>query len=98
MLENIRRDIARVTRREPTWVDKLGALCFNLGLHAVLFYRLGRWLHLHPLGPLGMTIGAEAVLRADCTRAHGNMIGTLGDRRPPRRGHGSEDPGHDHPR
>ena len=110
MLDNVRRDVARVIRREPTWVAKVGAVCFNLGLHAVLFYRLGRWLQLHHLGPLavvssyvssvvtgaqispravigpglrvyhpqGMTIGAGAVLGADCTLSHGNMIGTLG--------------------
>ena len=110
MFENVRRDIARVTRREPTWWDKAGSVCFNLGLHAVLFYRLGRWLQRHHLGPLavissyvssivtgaqlspravigpglrvyhpqGMTIGAGAVLGADCTLSHGNMIGTAG--------------------
>ena len=54
MFANIRRDVARVTRREETWVDKAGTVCFNLGLHAVLFYRLGRWLHLHHLGPLAV--------------------------------------------
>jgi len=54
MLENVRRDIARVTRREETWVDKVGTVCFNLGLHAVLLYRLGRWLQLHHLGPLAV--------------------------------------------
>jgi serine O-acetyltransferase len=54
MFENIRHDIARVTRREETWLDKVGTVCFNLGLHAVLFYRLGRWLHLHRLGPLAV--------------------------------------------
>lgn len=54
MFANIRRDLARVTRREETWVDKVGTVCFNLGLHAVLLYRLGRWLQLHRLGPLAV--------------------------------------------
>jgi serine O-acetyltransferase len=54
MFDNIRRDVARVTRREPSWVHKVAAVCFNLGLHAVLFYRLGRWLQLHHLGPLAV--------------------------------------------
>jgi serine acetyltransferase len=50
MFANIRRDVARVTGREETWVDKAGTVCFNVGLHAVLFYRVARWLHLHHLG------------------------------------------------
>ena len=54
MFDNVRRDIARVVRREPGWMDKAGAICFNLGLHAVLFYRLGRWLQLHRLGPFAV--------------------------------------------
>jgi len=54
MFANVRRDVARVTRREETWVDKAGTVCFNLGLHAVLFYRLGRWLHLHRLAPVAV--------------------------------------------
>jgi serine O-acetyltransferase len=54
MFANIRRDVARVTGREETWVDKAGTVCFNVGLHAVLFYRVARWLHLHHLGPLAV--------------------------------------------
>lgn len=110
MLDNVRVDIARVTRQEKTSLAKVAVVFFNLGLQAVVFYRLGRWLHehhLHPLAvvssyvssiitgsqispraaigpglrvyhPQGMTIGAEAVLGAHCTLAHGNMIGTFG--------------------
>jgi serine O-acetyltransferase len=50
LLDNVRRDVARVTRQESTWLHKVGAVCFNLGLQAVLFYRLARWLQVHRLG------------------------------------------------
>jgi serine O-acetyltransferase len=55
MLDNVRQDVARITWQEPTWLHKVGAVCLNLGLHAVLFYRLARWLQVHHLGPLAAT-------------------------------------------
>jgi serine O-acetyltransferase len=45
MFETIRADVARLTDVEPGVVDKLGVVMLHLGLHAVLSYRLARWLH-----------------------------------------------------
>jgi serine O-acetyltransferase len=56
MFENVRADIHRLTDQESSLVVKFGVLFFNLGLHAVLLYRLSRWLYLHHLGPLSVVV------------------------------------------
>jgi serine O-acetyltransferase len=56
MFENIKADIRRLTDQESGLVVKFGVVFFNLGLHAVLLYRLSRWLYLHHLGPLSVVI------------------------------------------
>ena len=56
MFEYVRADIRRLTDQEPSLVLKLAVVFFNLGLHAVLLYRLSRWLYLHHLGPLSVVI------------------------------------------
>jgi len=56
MFENVRADIHRLTDQESRLVVKFGVLFFNLGLHAVLLYRLSRWLYLHHLGPLSVVV------------------------------------------
>lgn len=54
MLENVRADIGELTRRETGALAKLGVILLNPGLHAVLLYRLARWLHIHRLRPLAL--------------------------------------------
>jgi len=56
MFENVRADIHRLTDQESSLVVKFGVVFFNLGLHAVLLYRLSRWLYLHHLGPLSVVV------------------------------------------
>ena len=56
MFENVRADIHRLTDQESRLVVKFGVFFFNLGLHAVLLYRLSRWLYLHHLGPLSVVV------------------------------------------
>ncbi|HWX77244.1 MAG TPA: hypothetical protein VNY32_07200 [Candidatus Acidoferrales bacterium] len=56
MFENVRADIHRLTDQESRLVVKFGVVFFNLGLHAVLLYRLSRWLYLHHLGPLSVVV------------------------------------------
>jgi serine O-acetyltransferase len=56
MFENVRVDIHRLTDQESRLVVKFGVFFFNLGLHAVLLYRLSRWLYLHHLGPLSVVV------------------------------------------
>src|ERR1700682_324821 len=54
MITHVTRDIERVTAVERNLAQKAGAVFLNLGLHAVLLYRLARWLHLHRVSALGM--------------------------------------------
>ena len=56
MFEYVRADIQRLTEQEPSFFLKLAVVFFNLGLHAVLLYRLSRWLHVHHLGGLGVVV------------------------------------------
>lgn len=56
MFETVSADIRRLTDQEPTLGLKLGVVFFNLGLHAVLLYRLSRWLYLHHLGPVAVVV------------------------------------------
>ena len=56
MFENIRIDIARLISQEPNLLLKFAVIFFNLGLHAVLLYRLSRWFYLHHLGPLSIVV------------------------------------------
>lgn len=57
MLENVRADIRRLTRRETSALTRLGILFLHPGLHAVLLYRTARWLHLHHAQPLAVLLG-----------------------------------------
>ena len=56
MFENVRADIRRLTDQESGLVLKFAVIFFNLGLHAVILYRLSSWLYLHHLGPLSVVI------------------------------------------
>jgi serine O-acetyltransferase len=56
MFDTVRSDIARLTDAESRTVDKVGVVLFHLGLHAVLGYRLARWLHCHRLGPVATIV------------------------------------------
>jgi len=56
MFNRIRADIRRVADQERTVLSKVGAILFNLGFHAVLFYRLSHWLHTHHLGALAAVV------------------------------------------
>ncbi len=56
VFENVRVDIRRLTDQEPSFVLKLAVVLFNLGLHAVLLYRLSYWMYVHHLGALGVVI------------------------------------------
>lgn len=57
MWECVRADIHRVTHKERGILRKLGSILFHPGLHAVLLYRLRRWLHLHHMHLLAAPIG-----------------------------------------
>ena|SRR6266849_3785272 len=56
MFECVRADMRRLTEQESNLALKFAVVFFNLGLHAVLLYRLSRWLYLHHLGPLSVVI------------------------------------------
>jgi serine O-acetyltransferase len=56
MLEFARVDVRALTSQEPRMVDKIGVVFFNLGLHAVLLYRAGRWFCLHRMQPVAYVI------------------------------------------
>jgi serine O-acetyltransferase len=56
MFTTVRADIARLTQHEPTRLAKCGVLLFNLGLHAVLLYRLSAWLWHHHLAPVALGV------------------------------------------
>src|SRR4026208_310089 len=52
MLESVRAEVRRMTAQEAGLASTAGLFFFHSGLQAVLFYRLARWLLLHPPGPL----------------------------------------------
>jgi len=54
VFEYVRADIGELTRRETSALAKLGVILLNPGLHAVLLYRLARWLHDLRLRPLAL--------------------------------------------
>ena len=56
MFENVKTDVRRVTAGEADVINRVVAICFNLGLHAVLLYRLSHWLHRHRLTGLGLVV------------------------------------------
>jgi hypothetical protein len=45
-----------VTQKESSVLRKIGALSFNLGLHAVILYRISRWLYLHHMMPVALVV------------------------------------------
>jgi serine O-acetyltransferase len=55
--EYVRADIGRVTNGETGFLRKLGRLLLDPGVHAVLLYRLRRWLSLHHMGPIALVLG-----------------------------------------
>lgn len=57
MWEFVRADIHRMTHKEKGILAKLGSILFHPGLHAVLLYRLSRWLYLHHMPLLAPPIG-----------------------------------------
>ena len=56
MFTHVRADIARLTRHETSPLAKCGVLLFNLGLHAVLLYRVSHWLRHHHMAPLALAV------------------------------------------
>lgn len=89
MLDEIRTDIQRLIAPEKNLLAKLGGTLVNLGLHAVLLYRLSRWLWLHRLRPFAVVVsyfnsvftGAQLSPRAVIGKGlviyhpHGTVIG-----------------------
>jgi serine O-acetyltransferase len=57
MLDDVAADIPALTSQERRRSHKLGVILFHSGLHAVLLYRLSRWLDRHHLGPLAVLLG-----------------------------------------
>jgi len=90
MFYRIRADIRRLTDAEPTALLKFAVVAFNLGLHAVLLYRLSHWLATHHLGWIAVLVaywnsvltGAQISPRAIIGKglviyhSHGMVIGT----------------------
>jgi len=74
---SMKTDIECVLRQEEGFSRKLGLLLFGPGLHAVLLYRLSRWLHLSGLDILAVPLayfnflltGAQISPRASIGRA-----------------------------
>ena len=56
MFGSVKTDIECVLKQEEGFARKLGLLLFTPGLHAVLLYRLSRWLHLHGLDVLALPL------------------------------------------
>lgn len=54
--ESIKADLDRLLAREARIPGKIGILCTHLGFHAVLAYRVSRWLHRHRLDVLAIPI------------------------------------------
>jgi serine O-acetyltransferase len=54
VFEFVLADIAELVRNESGALAKLGVVLLHPGLHAVLLYRMARWLHLHHLRPLAV--------------------------------------------
>ena len=75
MLGFIRADIKRMTDQEPSFALKLAVGVFNLGLHAVLLYRLSRWLYLHHLGALSVLITYVSSVYTGAQISRGAAIG-----------------------
>ena len=78
--DNVKVDARRVMAGELILVHQVIAMCFNLGFHAVLLFRLSHWLHRHSLSGLGLVVshcnslltGAQVSRRA--TIGRGLMI------------------------
>ncbi len=56
MFDHVKTDIQQITAPEKNRLTKLGVTLFNLGLHAVLLYRLSRWFYRHHLHPLAVVV------------------------------------------
>lgn len=56
MFEFIRADIDKMIASERKAILKVGVLLFNPGLHAVLLYRLARWLFLYHMQPFAVLV------------------------------------------
>ena len=57
MFDRVRADIRRLMDAEPTLLNKVAVLFFNLGLQAVLIYRFSHWLSAHHLGGIAAVAG-----------------------------------------
>jgi len=89
IVDHIRADIRRLTDAEPTVCNRFGVIVFNLGLHAVILYRLAHWLSIHNVSALavivaywnsvytGTQISPRAVIGRGLTlyHPHGMVIG-----------------------
>jgi serine O-acetyltransferase len=90
IFDRIRADLQRVTDQESALLDKVGAMLFSLGFHAVLLYRISHWLSDHHLRPFALIVsycnsvltGAQISARANIGKGlviyhpHGVVIGT----------------------
>src|SRR3990172_2033496 len=57
MFDLVKADVAAILGTERGWAVKVGLLLFHSGMHAVLLYRLSRWLRAHRLAPLAVLVG-----------------------------------------
>jgi serine O-acetyltransferase len=75
MLDYTNADIECVLRQEEGFRRKLGQFLFTPGLHAVLLYRLSRWLHLRGLDFLAVPIGYFSSILTGAQISHRAIIG-----------------------
>ena len=91
MFEYITADFLELTRNELSILEKMGVMLFHPGFHAVLFYRVARWFHLHGIRPIAVLVsyissiltGAQISARAAIGKGlviyhpHGIVVGPV---------------------
>lgn len=75
MFQNIVADARRITDCEKTVPEKIVALCFHLGFHAVLYYRVASWLHRNRLSLCGVIVGYVASVHTGAQISRKSEIG-----------------------
>jgi serine O-acetyltransferase len=75
LFENVRADMRRYTGNEAGRSRKAITVCFNLGLHAVVVYRLSSWLHTHGLTPLSLVVNYFTTVWTGSQISHRAVIG-----------------------
>jgi len=68
-------DIKQVTRCESSAAHKACALLLNLGFHAVLLYRVSKWLSEHSLRAIAVVISYFSAILTGAQISHGAKIG-----------------------